>query len=80
MWYCLSCKSEFEDPKSTIDYVVSDPYIDGYRISVCPYCKSDEFIEAIECDGCGKYIIGEYIKTTNDEYYCENCYTTHDNT
>ena len=44
----------------------------------CPNCGSDDWLEAIECTGCGEYIIGEYIKTRFDECYCENCYTKHD--
>ena len=80
MWYCLNCKSEFEEPRSEINYVVFDPYPMGYHMSSCPHCGWDDFVEAIECNGCGKNIVGEYIKTTNDECYCEDCYTRHDNT
>jgi hypothetical protein len=77
-WYCTNCKSLFEESETVTDYLVSDPYLDGPSIQVCPNCQSDEFVEAIKCEGCGKWIVGEYIKTCFDECYCEDCYTQHD--
>ena len=80
MWYCLNCKTEFEEPDTVTDYVTSDPYPMGPTISVCPHCGYDEFVEAIECEYCGEYIVGEYIKIKDGICYCENCYEKHDNT
>lgn len=77
-YYCPNCKSCFEEPSNITDYVTDDPVPIGPTIQVCPHCGSDDWLEAIECTGCGKYIIGEYIKTRFDECYCENCYTKHD--
>ena len=75
MYYCPECGEVFEEPMSRREIVTSDPYPMGFNISVCPSCESDEFVIAVECNGCNKYIVGEYIKTPNDECYCENCYT-----
>ena len=80
MWYCTECKSTFTEPKIITDYVTNDPYPMGPTISVCPFCHSDMFVEAIECSCCGSYIAGEYIQTKDNSYYCEDCYTVCDNT
>ena len=77
-WVCLNCQAVFDEPKSVKEYLIHDPYPDGPTIAVCPHCGYDEFVEAIKCDGCEEYIIGKYIRTCNDECYCEDCYTEHD--
>lgn len=76
-YYCPNCKSCFEEPETATDYVTNDPYPMGPTIEVCPLCGSDEFVEAIECTGCGKFIVGEYAKTRFDECYCEECFSLH---
>lgn len=79
MYYCPNCKSEFDEPKLIKDYVVNDPYPDGPIICVCPFCRSEDFVQAVKCDGCGEYIIGEYVKVS-DRNYCEDCYEMCDTT
>ena len=78
MWYCLNCHHVFDSPKYCKDIIVVDPYPDGPMVSVCPYCLSDEFVKAIQCDCCGEYIEGDFIKIKTEECFCENCYTKHD--
>jgi len=79
-WYCPNCKSCFEEPENAIEYVTDDPFPMGQITHVCPNCGSDEWVEAIQCVGCGEYIVGPYIKTRFDECYCENCHTQYDTT
>lgn len=76
MYYCENCKSVFdeEDLEDCYETVTTDPYPMGYSYAVCPYCHSDDFCNAVQCDGCGEYIVGEYIKLYNKECYCEDCY------
>lgn len=72
MFMCLDCNGIFTNPKHYVEKhnLDSPPYEewDG-----CPYC-SGTYAETYKCDCCGKWITGEYIKTKNDERYCENCY------
>jgi hypothetical protein len=74
MYYCPECGLVFDEPMSYREIVTSDPYPMGFNTSVCPSCKSDEFVIAVQCDGCGEYIVGEYVKLHNKECYCEDCY------
>ena len=73
MLVCIDCGQLFESPKHYAERhnLEAGPYEewDG-----CPYCNG-AYTEAYECDGCGEWITGEYIKTKNNERYCENCYT-----
>lgn len=74
MYYCFHCQNTFDNPEIATDYVTNDPYPMGPTILVCPYCGWDESAEAIKCNGCDEYIEGEFIKTCDNQYYCENCY------
>ncbi len=78
MYYCDNCDSVFEELKQYKEIVTSDPYPMGFNYLACPYCKSEEVFDAIECSNCGEYIVGEYIKTCDNKCYCENCYEKHD--
>ena len=73
MWICLDCGRVFENPRRYVDSHGLDtpPYEEWEG---CPSCGG-AYAEAYECDGCGEWITGEYIKTKNDERFCENCYT-----
>ena len=73
MFVCLDCGRIFESPRHYVDSHGLDagPFEEWYG---CPSCGG-AYTEAYECDGCGKWITGEYIKTKNDERFCENCYT-----
>ena len=80
MYYCPECGEVFDEPMSHREIVTSDPYPMGFNTSACPNCKSNEFVIAIQCDGCLEYIVGEYIKLYNKECYCEDCYEKCDTT
>lgn len=43
----------------------------------CPSC-SGTYREAIHCDECEEYIVGNYIRTNGGVRVCENCYTIRD--
>jgi hypothetical protein len=76
MYVCVECGTLFEQPKHFIEThgFTYPPYEewDG-----CPDC-SGVFIEAHECDCCGEYITGDYIKTDNDKRFCESCFCVHE--
>ena len=64
---CENCGSTFSDP---IIHKVSDielPYqIETYH---CPFCGSEDYADAVECDTCGLYF--PRYKTT--EGTCNSC-------
>lgn len=74
MWICLDCNELFQDPVHYVNTHNLDtpPYEEYYG---CPYCGGT-YVEAHECDCCGEWIIGDYIKTEDGKRYCEKCYTT----
>ena len=76
MWVCTNCNFLFEDP----DYwEESHGFNDGQfeKWSGCPKC-GDRYVKAHECDCCGEFITGEYVKTEDGERYCENCYARYE--
>ena len=74
MWICLDCNKLFAYPKHYTDtHGLDDPPYECY--SGCPYCGG-AYAETYECDCCGEWITGEYIKAEDGNRYCENCYTT----
>ena len=77
MWYCLNCHHVFDSPKYHKDMLVTDPYPDDPMISVCPYCHSDEFVKAIQCDCCGEYHPSEmtYWIDADCESVCDDCFS-----
>jgi hypothetical protein len=76
MFICLDCEHIFEDVKHYIEtHGFSSPPYEEW--SGCPRCGGT-CVEAHQCDECGKWITGEYIKTTSGQRICENCYTVMD--
>lgn len=73
MLVCIECGRLFEAPKHYVETHNLDtpPYEEWVG---CPYC-SGAYTEAHECDGCGEWITGEYVKTKDGERFCEGCYT-----
>lgn len=75
MYICKDCGEVFEDCDT---YEEARPYGMGYAyetFAICPYCKSDDFVEAIECNRCGEILAKEdceYDESLN--YLCEHCY------
>ena len=71
LFVCIDCGKKFEEPKyweetHGLDY---GPY---EQWSGCPYCYG-AYAETYECNCCGEWITGDYIKTNNNERFCENC-------
>ena len=71
MWVCVGCGYVFKEPqhweeKHNLDY---GPF---ERRSGCPEC-GDSYVEAHRCDSCGEWITGDYIKTSDDKRYCQEC-------
>lgn len=54
MWYCRNCDSRFEDFDEEMERVSNDPVMD-IPYGVCPYCGSDDFVNAIQCNECGEW-------------------------
>jgi len=73
IYYCLDCQRLFEHPSV---YTEHHDGIDvpGERFSVCPHCKSTNFVVTQKCDICFEYIDGDYVKTDDGKFICENCY------
>ncbi len=76
MFVCLDCGCTFEDTRHYVEKHNLDtpPYEewDG-----CPSCGG-AYTEAHECDECGHWITGEYIKTASGQRICESCYRVMD--
>lgn len=71
MYICLDCFRCFDEPQywKETHGLDSPPY---EQMSGCQFCGG-AYVEAYECDCCGEWIRGDYIKTDNGERYCENC-------
>ncbi len=72
MFVCIECGCLFDTPvyweeRHGLD---TPPY---EQWSGCPRCY-ENYIEAFKCDFCGEYITSDYIKTEDDEKFCDNCY------
>lgn len=77
---CLNCGHIFDEEDTTVwnesrGEFWGDPCYEP--MSGCPKCRS-VYAETYECDECGKYIVGTYIKTENGQRICENCYNTYE--
>ena len=76
MFLCLECGKLFEEPEKYEDSHGLDypPYETWYG---CPSCAGG-YVETFQCDVCGDYITGKYIKTADDDIICEECYVVKD--
>lgn len=72
MYICLYCEKVFEEPGHYVEHH-GDYEMPGEIFYGCPFCDGS-YVEAIECDGCGEYIVGDYIETADGNVYCEECY------
>ena len=74
MYICHDCGHMFSTPKQWIETHNLDapPYEEWYG---CPWC-SGAYTEAYQCEYCGNWIGGDYIKI-GDQRYCDDCYTLH---
>lgn len=76
MFICYECLNVFDEPKIWVEKhgLYTPPY---EHYSGCPYCGG-AFTEAHECDSCGEWITGPYIKLNSGERICEECHTTYE--
>ncbi len=75
-YVCLDCQHVFDEPKHYVEKHGFDmPRYEEF--DGCPECGG-AYTEAFECDECGHWITGEYIKTASGQRICENCYNTMD--
>ena len=87
MNYCNNCSKTFTDEEAKkihgtfeSDYGVSDlfPTQTPYVKYVCPYCDSEDYEEARECERCGEYCLDSMIEDAYETlglgYMCPQCY------
>ena len=77
MYICENCGKILEATIPIREYhdeLDERPYEQYYG---CPYCKSDQVVEAKQCDLCGKYISSDYIVLSDGTVACDNCYVLH---
>ena len=76
MYICKQCRTLFEEPikwKENRGECFGFPTHEEFIGSPC--CLSD-YAKARQCDSCGDYLIGDYVKLIDDARYCEDCYQT----
>lgn len=76
MWICCDCSHIFNEPRIWVEkHGLPTPPYEIY--SACPKCGG-AFAEAYECECCGTWIDGPYIKLNSGERICAECYTTYE--
>lgn len=76
MFVCIECGHVFEEPQYWEERHGFD-YGPGEEWSGCPECGSS-YTRTYECDCCGEWITGKYVKTEDGYRYCSECYFEHD--
>lgn len=76
MMICLDCGRTFaEEEAKTISEIVGEfwgaPASREY--SVCPYCGSDVYEDAVQCDLCGEWMAEEDVVNDKGRTVCEVC-------
>ena len=72
MYVCVDCGRLFDDPKSYSEsHGLDSPPYEEY--SGCPRCAGT-YVQTFECDCCGEWITGKYVKLDDGTVACENCY------
>ena len=77
MYICLDCGNIFENPRKYVEKhgLDSPPY---EELVGCPLC-SGAYAETFKCDGCGKWIDGEFVEILpSHEVYCDGCFDLKD--
>ena len=76
MYLCLDCGNIFDTPKSyTETHGFDFPPYEAWE--GCPKCGGP-YVKTMECDMCGRWITGEYIKLRDDTFVCSECYEIND--
>lgn len=65
MLICDECGWVFDEPIK-----VTDP--DNGDVYVCPSCKSDIIMDAVECENCGRYVEEDSV-FGYEHHVCEDC-------
>lgn len=74
MFVCVECGNLFKDPVYWVErHGLDSPPYEHWSGSPCCFAN---YTEANECDCCGEWITGNYIKIEDGKRYCENCYIT----
>ena len=74
MFVCIECGRIFNEDEVVVweeRHGLDTPPYEPW--SGCPSCKGD-YVEAYLCDGCDEWITGQYVKLSNGERFCENCF------
>lgn len=74
MFICDNCGALLESTISIHEYhdELDDRPVEEYH--GCPYCKSDQVFEAVQCSLCGRYVINDYVKLKDGTIACSDCY------
>lgn len=76
MYICLECNKTFGTPKKYLETYGFD--IPPYKtVHGCPSCGGN-YVQTEECEFCGKWITGEYVKLQDGTVVCDNCYEVRD--
>ena len=77
MYICSNCGALLESTVSIHEYhdELDDSPVETYH--GCPYCKSDQVEEAVQCDLCGEYCVNDYVKLKDGTIACSDCYTVY---
>lgn len=66
-YYCNDCNEIMSDSElDSRPCELGDSLPPGSRVGICPYCGSEDLVEASTCDRCGTPI-------PPDEHLCDNC-------
>lgn len=74
MYLCLNCNKLFENPIPIHEYhdELDDNQVEQYY--GCPHCRSNDYVETIQCDLCGEYVTDVYVKLKDGTVACSDCY------
>ena len=72
MYLCLDCENIFDAPKDFIEtHGLDSPSYETW--TGCPICGG-AYVKTMQCEECGEWVIGEYIKLSDGTVICDNCY------
>lgn len=70
MYACDNCKEVFAPEEAGNRWEqLGERYTDGVNYALCPFCGSDEIVDAVRCDGCREYFHPDML----DDFFCADC-------
>ena len=73
MKLCLECGAQFYEAATYTETHGLD--VPPFEVkSGCPVCGG-VFVDALQCDVCGEWITGNYVKIGGRMIVCDNCYS-----